>query len=155
MHATLISWGWLLRQLEVELPEGRFIVTYNGRGFGYESVYVDEQVAEHATSLLWFVPVFVFPLGRRLGTIEVRVWPWLALRSLHLIVDGEVLYAEGTRSAAHVPPGWVEELGRRWHETGKVSDEVTRKLAGLADARGRIRGPEGDVRRPGDGGAGG
>jgi len=150
MRATLIHWSWLCRRLAVELPEGEFVVTYNGRGFGYETVYVDDRVAERATSLLWFVPVFVFPIGRRLGTVEVQVWPWLTMRSFHLIVDGVILYGEGQRSAAHVPPDWIEEIRQRWEATGKVSSEVTQKLATLADAKGRIRRADEDVTSPED-----
>jgi hypothetical protein len=73
----------------VGLPEGEFTVTYSGRSMSCEMVYVNDWVAERATNPLWFVPVFVFPIGRRLGSVEVRVWPWLTTRPLHLIAEQE------------------------------------------------------------------
>jgi hypothetical protein len=130
MPATLLGRSWLWRQLRVDLPEGSFHVLYSGRGLGFETVYVDDQVAERRAGL-WFVPLFVFPIAGRLGVVEVRVWPWLTLRSFHLVVDGQVLYAEGARAPANVPLAWVEEVCRRWEATGKASREVTRKMPGL------------------------
>jgi hypothetical protein len=144
MSAELISWGWLRRELRVDMPDGSFRVVYSGRGMGFETVYVDDFVAERATNLLWFVPVFVFPLGRRLGVVEVRVWPWLTLRSFHLLVDGNVLYAEGERSPANVPPAWVQEICRRWEATGRVNPEVTEKMPSLLT-------PNAGIRRASDG----
>jgi hypothetical protein len=46
---------------------------------------------------LWFGPVLVFPLGSRLAAVEVRVWPWLTIHSFHLLVEDEVVDAEGLR----------------------------------------------------------
>jgi hypothetical protein len=158
MRATLLSSSWLWRKLRVELPEADFQVVYSAWGMGHETVYVDDEIAERVSNMslnpVRFVPVFVFPIGRRLGTVEVRVWPWLTMRSFHLIVDGEVLYGEGQRSTARVPPDWIEEVRRRWEATGRVSVEVTGKLAKLTDAKGRIRWADGDVRHAEDGGAG-
>jgi hypothetical protein len=96
MHAVLIEQSWLRRVLEVHTAEELFLIEYNGRGLGYESVLVNG-VKVAAKSSLWFVPLFEFLLRDRLAVIEVRVWPWLTVRSFHLIVSGEELYGEGVR----------------------------------------------------------
>jgi hypothetical protein len=82
--------------LEVHTDEGWFVVEYNGRGFGYESVWVNGRCAARETSALWFVPRFVFRLGFLPAAVEVRVWPWLTIRSFHLVVGDAVLYSEGS-----------------------------------------------------------
>src|SRR5215218_1977902 len=103
-RATLVRRSWLLRELRVELPGGESRVVYSGRGLGFETVYVDGQAAGRPSNLslspFHFVPVFLFRIGQGLGAVEVRVWPWTAIRSFHLAVDGEVAYAEGERSPA-------------------------------------------------------
>src|SRR4051794_2081054 len=102
---------------------------------GYETGYVDGWVAERPQNLslnpFHFVAVFVFPIRQRLGVVEVRVWPWMVIRSFHLLIDGEVVYAEGERSPAHVPPAWVEDVRRRWLASGWASDVVAGKLSTL------------------------
>jgi hypothetical protein len=100
MSARLIRSGWLLRGIEVAMPDGIHFVEYDGRGFGYEQVTVDGLVIRK--SWYWFVPRFEFKLGGYPGSVEVRVWPWLLLRSLVLRVGDRVLYAEGTR-------GWADD----------------------------------------------
>lgn len=40
MSARLIRRGWLLRCIEVSMPDGIHFVEYSGRGFGYEQVSV-------------------------------------------------------------------------------------------------------------------
>jgi hypothetical protein len=104
MQAKLLKRSWLRRCLRVDAPEGTFQVEYSGRGFGFESVYVDGRPADRRVGL-WFVPVFQFPLGSQTGAVEVRVWPWLTIRSFHLLVGDEVVYAEGERKP-FLAPGW-------------------------------------------------
>ena len=88
--------------------------------------------------------------GRHLGVVEVRVWPWLCIRSFHLLVGGEVLYAEGQRRAPEqtaLPAAWVDEVCRRWEATGKVSREVTDELSALLPPSERIRPADDRTRR--------
>src|SRR5262245_5176438 len=94
-EATLRRSSWLRRVFDGGTPEGRVRVEYNGRGIGHESVFVDGARAREVTSFFWFVPRFDFLLGRRPGVIEVRVWPWLTVRSFRLWVDGVCVYSEG------------------------------------------------------------
>src|SRR5262245_41812735 len=107
MRATLLRRSWLRRVLRVETAEGAFTVAYNGRGgWDGEAIYVDDQLAAHNPSL-WFGPVFMFSLGEQLAAVEIRAWPWLTIRSFHLLVEDEVLYAEGTRQP-FLAPNWAE-----------------------------------------------
>jgi hypothetical protein len=93
MSAKLIRRGWLLRGIEVSMSDGVHIVEYNGRGLGYEQVSVDGAVIRKGW--YWFVPRFDFKLGGYPSVVEVRVWPWLLLRSLVVRVGDQVVYAEG------------------------------------------------------------
>ncbi len=93
------------------MPERVHYVEYDGRGFGYEQVSVDGLMVIRR-SWYWFVPRFEFKLGGRPSIIEVRVWPWLLLRSLVLRVGDRVIYAEGAagkeKDKIGVPTDWDE-----------------------------------------------
>jgi hypothetical protein len=107
MSARLIKRGWLYRAIEVPLPDGCHVVEYNGTGLGYERVSFDGSVICR-TSLRWFVPRFEFKLGGWPARIDVRVWPWLALRSLTLRVGDRIVYAEGDESKMQAPYDWAD-----------------------------------------------
>jgi hypothetical protein len=94
ISAQLTKHSWLRRTFELSLPEGRCLLYYEGQGTGFESVSVDGKVVAKGTHW-WIVPFFDFPIGSHNGRIEVRLWPWLTIRSFALAVDGEVLYREG------------------------------------------------------------
>lgn len=94
-HVHLVSRGLLRRKIELQLPEGRFFVEYSGDHFGHELVNVSPGRIVRKVSLIWFAPRFDFDVGGRPATIKVRVWPWLAIRSFELHVDGNPLYTEG------------------------------------------------------------
>jgi hypothetical protein len=61
---------------------------------GYEQVSVRPGTVTRKVSLIWFVPHFDFDVGGRPATINVSVWPWLAIRSFLLRVDGSLMYVE-------------------------------------------------------------
>ncbi len=111
MSAKLIHRGWLRRAIEFSLPDGPHVVEYDGRGIGFEHVSVDGAVLRK-TCWFWFVPRFEFKLGGWPGVVEVRVWPWLLLRSLMLRVGDRVVYAEGVnvgaKKLAGLPSDWAE-----------------------------------------------
>ncbi|MEK6235151.1 MAG: hypothetical protein N2C14_10585 [Planctomycetales bacterium] len=101
--AWLASSRWLCRT--VLLEDGGASITYNAWGPGYESVCVESGmekivVREGGLRNWWFVPRFDFDVpvsGRVLrGRLEVRVWPWLAMRIFHLYVEDQLVYAEGS-----------------------------------------------------------
>jgi hypothetical protein len=94
MLARLVRRGWLLRGVEFSLEDGPHVVEYDGRGMGYEQVTADGVVIRK-TRWDWFVPRFEFKVGGWPGLVEIRVWPWLLLRSLVLRVGDRVIYAEG------------------------------------------------------------
>jgi hypothetical protein len=111
MSAKLIHRGWLRRTVEVSLPDGPHVVEYDGKGLGFEQVSVDGAVIRK-TCWYWFVPLFEFKLGGWPGVVEVRIWPWLLLRSLVLRVGDRVVYAEGVnvvaKERAGPPSDWAE-----------------------------------------------
>jgi hypothetical protein len=111
VSSRLIRTGWLRRAVEVTLPDGTHVVDYDGMGIGYEQVSVDGAVIRECCPY-WFVPRFESKLGGHPFVVEVRVWPWLLLRSLVLRVGDQVVYAEGV-SAGHGKPAkaaddWAE-----------------------------------------------
>lgn len=92
----LDSSTFLYRRFIVENAGRFFVVEWRGGEIGSEHVYVDGQKAAGGRSLKWFLPRFLFELGDAVAVLEVRVWPWLALRWLRLKIDGEVEYEEGS-----------------------------------------------------------
>ncbi len=70
-----VTKGWLYRKLVFTYEGEEFVVAYNGREF---------------------VPVFIFTIFDRAARLEVRVWPWIATRSLRLFLENKEIYAEGT-----------------------------------------------------------
>lgn len=92
--ARLDEKSWLYRTFDVTTPEGTYRVIYSGRGLGYESVTVNGKLATAKMSALWFIPEFAFSLGSFQVMLKVKVWPWCAIRSLELIINGETVYSE-------------------------------------------------------------
>ncbi len=93
-RATLERASWLRRVLQVHLPQEMYRVGYSGRSLVHERITVNGQlVVQHRISS-WFRPVSRFFVGSRIANIAIRVWPWLAIRSFHLLIDGQVLYCE-------------------------------------------------------------
>lgn len=125
MDAKLIQKGWLRRILAVSTADGSYTVEYSGRGAGYETVAVNDEIVAGETSSTWFIPQFEFKVGTKPAVLDVRVWPWMALRSLSLSVDGNVLYSEGGGQARPTVPtaddtqaGVLPQLraiGSGWH----------------------------------------
>jgi hypothetical protein len=97
VSSRLIERGWLRRVIELKLVESCHVVEYDGRGMG-ETLKVDGDVI-HKTCWYWFVPRFESKVGGYSLTVDVRIWPWLTLRSLVVNVGGQVLYAEGASGA--------------------------------------------------------
>jgi hypothetical protein len=92
--ATLQQRSWLKRVLKVTTPEGIFTVEYNGRGIGFETVYVNGVNAIRRRSGLWFVPRFEFFLGSYAAELEVHVSLWLTITELRLWVEKGLIYQD-------------------------------------------------------------
>ncbi len=92
--AKLDDRGWLYRAFDVTTAEGSYRVTYNGRSLGHESVTVNGEFAAGRVSAIWFIPEFSFTVGSKPALLKVRVWPWFAIRSSELIIDGLSVYSE-------------------------------------------------------------
>jgi len=97
MEVKLITRQWLKRVIEISDGDRLTRLVYSGRGFGAEKVMVDGIEATDRSNLLWFVPRFEVADGADRYVFQVRVWPWLALRSLLIEKNGVEIYAEGTQ----------------------------------------------------------
>ena len=96
METKLLSRQWLKRVIEVTEGETVTLLVYSGRGIGSEKVAVDGAETIDRSRLLWFVPRFEVESGGDKYVFNVRVWPWLTLRSLKIEKNGEQIYAEGS-----------------------------------------------------------
>jgi hypothetical protein len=94
MRVTRCECGFLRRILEVDLDGAAHTIEYNGRTPGYERVSVDGALAAWHWSFFWFVPRFDFSIGSFAARVEVRVWPWLAVRTFRLTIDGTTVYSD-------------------------------------------------------------
>jgi uncharacterized protein (TIGR02996 family) len=101
MRAYLYEQSWLGAVVHLEAGGQLLAIEYDGRGIGYESVYVNGRLAVETGGHLWFVPRFEFEHGPLRVAVEVRVWPWLTLRSFRLFVnDKEVTLERAPREFA-------------------------------------------------------
>jgi hypothetical protein len=53
-------------------------------------------VASRSRSTWWYAPYFRFRIGAADAVLAVGYWPWLVIRWLRLIVDGRIIYSEGS-----------------------------------------------------------
>jgi hypothetical protein len=86
--------AWLRRSIDVSTPTGSFEIAYNGLGIGYESVFVNKELAARKVSTLWYVPSFEFDAGEYRGKIKVVVGWTLTIRRFVLEIEGYEVYAE-------------------------------------------------------------
>jgi hypothetical protein len=100
MSAILKKRGWLKRVIEINDHEPPLLITYNGRGHGYESVSIqgDKHVENRKRSMIWFIPKFDLDYQDDHYTVEVKIWPWLAIKSVIVSKNGNVVYREGKTS---------------------------------------------------------
>jgi len=96
MEAQLITSQWLKRIIEVADGDTVTRLVYSGRGLGSEKVMVNASEATGRSNRLWFVPCFEVNDGEDSFVFQVRIWPWLTLRSLAIEKNGVQIYCEGT-----------------------------------------------------------
>ena len=96
MEAKRLDKQWLKRVIEVVDGDTVTTLVYSGRGIGSEKVIVDGAETRDRSQLLWFVPRFEVASGENTYVFQVRVWPWLALRSLKIEKNGVAIYTEGS-----------------------------------------------------------
>jgi hypothetical protein len=122
MMATLLDYGWLRRVLLVVTAEGSFRVEYNGRAMNNPTILVDDRKIVEGCSGGIYDPRIIFALGKNLAAIEVRLWPWLTIRSFHLLVEENLVYAEGERRP-YFFPNWSRQLRGLEEDSRRVSIE--------------------------------
>jgi hypothetical protein len=96
-RATLERASWLRRVLRVCWPEGEQQIAYSGRSLMEERITLDGKLEVKYRIGSWFRPVSRFFMASWPAAIVLRVWPWLAIRSFHLLIDGKVLYCDHRR----------------------------------------------------------
>lgn len=84
----LLEKKWLYRKFLLTIDGNSYHVEYLGRGAGYEYVVLDGNAVAGGTSQPWFIPSFCFDIEQHKIVLNVRVWPWLTIRSLNITVDG-------------------------------------------------------------------
>ena len=94
MNCTLTQNMWLYRALEIQTDEGLFYIEYVGNEIGKEYVKVNGEVVAGGKSWLWFIPSFEFAIGSKTACIDVRVWPWLMIKSFTFAIEGVEAYSE-------------------------------------------------------------
>jgi hypothetical protein len=65
------------------------------RRLGKESVSINGNTTISKTSLWWFAPRFEISHNGEEYIVEVRVWPWMSIRSFRIERNGETIFVEG------------------------------------------------------------
>lgn len=106
-RATLIARGMLLRRIVVEAPV-EMTLEFNGRSL-FDRVLVNGHPVARQTSWWRITPRldFTLQIGSEQvpGSVEVRVWPWLALRGFRVTIADRVVYTEGKLRSSGGPAG--------------------------------------------------
>ena len=92
--AELLEKRWLFRVVNLTTSRGSFKITYFGKGMGYECVFVNDDLVSKQDSHLWYVPKFDFNFQGINFSVNVRVYPWLAIRKFWIEVDNKIVYSE-------------------------------------------------------------
>jgi len=99
LFGTLTRKRWIYRRIELN-GKSNAIIEYNGRGVGYETVFVNGEIAarvtgnqiEFTTPIDFAVPS---PSGTLAARIEIKTAFLLFLGAFRLLIDGHVVYIEG------------------------------------------------------------
>ena len=103
IRAALEKATWLRRMLRVYSPCGEYQIEYSGRSLVHERIVINGRLRRQQRIRNWFRPVFRFFAGSRPAAIVLRVWPWLTIRSFHLVIDNQVLYCDHRRDLFEKP----------------------------------------------------
>ncbi|MBC8355541.1 MAG: hypothetical protein H8E66_26485 [Planctomycetes bacterium] len=100
LGCVLTKWRWVYRRFELN-GQSDAVIEYNGRGVGYETVFVNGVVAIRVSSpgISFSTPIdFVVPMGADSSAharFEIRTRALLFLGAFRLFIDGYVVYSEG------------------------------------------------------------
>jgi hypothetical protein len=98
IHARLISKSFLRRIINVSVNSSgkTYRVEYNGRGLGFETVYVDGvRVFRKISNRSVLIPFLDFKIGGAEAAIRIRSGIWPMIRGFALTIQGHRVYAEG------------------------------------------------------------
>lgn len=97
MGVTVKERGWLKRVIEITDRDETIVLTYNGCGSGYELVSIqgDGYVEDRRSSLVWFISRFDLSYKNSQYVVDMKIWPWLTIKSMVVKKDGDVIYREG------------------------------------------------------------
>jgi len=104
MKVKVVLKKWLKRNFKIEAPLGNYELSYNGRGLGSEKVTLNgEKCIQYSLTGLygtpfkgWFAPTFEINNSGNNFKVEVRIWPWLTIRSLYVYLNNKAIYKEGS-----------------------------------------------------------
>ena len=88
---------WLKRTLRIEINKYIFNLEYNGRGLGKEEVMLNGVSLNRQSSITWFAPTFEIKNNNDTFKVEIRVWPWLSIRSMYVFLNNDIIYKEGAK----------------------------------------------------------
>ena len=97
MITKLVNKGWLYRKLETSIKDKTLEIEYSGKGLGSEMLAVNGNEIKLLSAGIWYIPKFDVDFDGCSVKVEIRVWPWLALRSFVVSVDDKTIYREGQK----------------------------------------------------------
>ena len=136
--ATLVRRSWRRRSFLVRLLNAEYTVDYTNWKGGCVSIFLENSLrngvrhqvhrylGDFGDPYLWplpqvrnsenqqyrFVPQIRFTLESLPARVDVRVWPWYAVRGLSFRVGGMVLYAEGSFTGSVDPSAYGDVWDR-------------------------------------------
>ena len=95
MRVIKIKHGWLQRTIKIEHEDKSVIIHYTGLTLNLGSVLVNGNCVRSQRSRIWFNSKFDFDIRGEHYSLEVRIWPWLAVRSFSLANFNGQVFLEG------------------------------------------------------------
>lgn len=91
---NVVEKKWLYRKFLLNIGNSSYSLEYSGWGMGYELVILDGKAIAGGISSPWFIPSFPFNVDEHKVLLNIRVWPWFAIKSLNILIDGQNVYSE-------------------------------------------------------------
>jgi hypothetical protein len=92
VFAEVLERGWMYRVLRIQTRSAVRTVQYVGFGAGWDGIDIDGELVAQDKSTWLRAQRLTFEVDGQVGLLVVRKWPWLAVRDLHLTLDGMEIY---------------------------------------------------------------